>query len=66
MRPSRDRSRPLELWAGIECTVDRVRDAYLDQVELTGHAGRPEGLARVADLRVVALRYPRPLGADRT
>lgn len=51
---------PLEfgLWGGIECTVNRVRDAYFDQVERTGHEGRGEDLGRIAALGVRALRYP--------
>ena len=27
---------PLELWGGVECTVNRVGDAFRDQLELTG------------------------------
>ena len=48
----------MEVWAGIECTVNRVRDGYVDQVELTGHAGRGDDLDRFASLGVAALRYP--------
>lgn len=36
---------PLQLWGGVECTVNRVQDTYFDQVELSGHARR-----RAADL----------------
>ena len=49
---------PLELWAGPECTVNRTRDGYSDQIELTGHDGRPADLDRFAALGVRALRYP--------
>jgi len=49
---------PLELWAGFECTVVRVGDAYHDQLERSGHASRPEDLELVADLGIRALRYP--------
>jgi len=48
----------LELWGGIECSVVRVRDAYVDQVELTGHAQRPDDLDRLAALGARAVRYP--------
>ena len=48
----------LEVWGGIECTVNRVGDRYYDQVELTGHADRPDDLARVAALGIRRLRYP--------
>ena len=58
MPRSRDPSRPLEVWAGVECTVNRVRDGYVDQIELTGHAGRLDDLVRFGALGVSALRYP--------
>ena len=49
---------PVEVWAGIECTVNRVHDRYLDQFERSGHATRPSDLDRLAALGVRALRYP--------
>lgn len=49
---------PLELWAGIECTVNRVQDTYLDQVERTGHATRQDDLERFHGLGIRTLRYP--------
>jgi dTDP-4-dehydrorhamnose reductase len=48
----------LELWGGIECTVNRVGDRYFDQTVLTGHQDRPEDLERFAELGFKALRYP--------
>jgi dTDP-4-dehydrorhamnose reductase len=48
----------LELWGGIECTVNRVGDRYRDQTKLTGHHDRPEDLARFAELGISKLRYP--------
>src|SRR5512133_889027 len=48
----------MELWGGVECTVNRVRDTFLDQVELTGHARRMEDLDRLAELGVRVVRYP--------
>lgn len=50
--------RPIELWAGIECTVNRIGDRYRDQLELSGHAGRLDDLDRIASLGVRAVRYP--------
>ncbi|MCA1632469.1 MAG: sugar nucleotide-binding protein [Acidobacteria bacterium] len=47
-----------ELWAGIECTVNRVGDAHFDQLERTGHASRAEDLDLLAGLGVSAVRYP--------
>ncbi|HKQ05901.1 MAG TPA: family 1 glycosylhydrolase [Blastocatellia bacterium] len=49
---------PLELWAGIECTVNRVGDAYFDQLERSGHAARIDDLDLIAALGVRAVRYP--------
>ena len=48
----------LELWAGIECTVNRVHDRYYDQIEQSGYVNRFDDLDRVAALGVRALRYP--------
>ena len=43
-------ARGLELWAGIECTRNRVGDRYLDQLELSGHDRRIEDLDLFAEL----------------
>ena len=48
----------LELWGGVECTVNRVGDEYFDQLERTGHAARLDDLDRIASLGVRAVRYP--------
>ena len=49
---------PLEVWGGVECTVNRVGDEYFDQLERSGHATRLEDLDRFAELGVRAMRYP--------
>ncbi|HEX8143489.1 MAG TPA: family 1 glycosylhydrolase [Pyrinomonadaceae bacterium] len=51
-------TQPLELWAGVECTVNRVNDLYYDQLEQSGHATRLSDLELFAGLGVRALRYP--------
>jgi dTDP-4-dehydrorhamnose reductase len=48
----------LELWAGPECTVNRVGDRFVDQLELSGHATREADLELLAWLGVKAARYP--------
>src|SRR5687768_11169385 len=48
----------LEVWAGVECTVNRVGDTYFNQCEFSGHATRPEDLDQFAALGITALRYP--------
>lgn len=49
---------PLEIWGGIECTVNRVGDVYFDQVERSGHATRLSDLDLFSDLGLRRLRYP--------
>lgn len=48
----------IELWGGLECTVNRVMDEYFCQMERNGHVGRKEDLERFASLGIRALRYP--------
>jgi len=49
---------PLELWGGVECTVNRLGDAYLDQLARNGHPDRLDDLDRFAALGMRALRFP--------
>ena len=48
----------MEIWGGIECTVNRVHDRFFDQVVRTGHESRIDDLARFAELGIKAIRYP--------
>lgn len=48
----------LELWGGIECTVNRVESAYHDQLRFSGHHERSSDLHAFASLGIKALRYP--------
>jgi dTDP-4-dehydrorhamnose reductase len=48
----------VELWGGVECTVNRVGDQYLDQLKRNGHATRVEDLDLFAALGLRAMRYP--------
>src|SRR5690606_2090325 len=48
----------LEIWGGVECTVNRVRNEYFDQLERSGHATRIEDLEQFAELGIRTLRYP--------
>ncbi len=47
-----------EVWGGIEGTVNRVGDRYLDQMKRSGHWTRIEDLDLIAALGIKALRYP--------
>ncbi len=49
---------PLEVWGGLECTVARIGDAYVDQTLLSGHQHRPRDLDEFAALGLRAIRYP--------
>ncbi|HEY4541398.1 MAG TPA: family 1 glycosylhydrolase [Noviherbaspirillum sp.] len=48
----------IELWGGLECTVNRVGDNYFSQLERNGHATRIEDIERFASLGIRAIRYP--------
>jgi dTDP-4-dehydrorhamnose reductase len=49
---------PLELWAGTECTVNRVGDRWRDQSVANGFDRRLDDLDRIAQLGVKRLRFP--------
>ncbi|MCA1613142.1 MAG: sugar nucleotide-binding protein [Acidobacteria bacterium] len=55
---TRETAAPLELWGGVECTVNRVGEEYFDQLELSGHAARESDLELFAALGLSAMRYP--------
>jgi len=48
----------LELWGGIECTINRVKDLYLDQLDYANHYQRENDLSLIAGLGIKTLRYP--------
>src|SRR3954463_4305176 len=56
--PSAATRSAVELWGGLECTVNRVGDVYFDQMERNGHATRPSDIELFAGLGIRALRYP--------
>lgn len=58
MKDSNQVSSKLELWGGIECTVNRVGNQYFDQLEWNGHATRIDDLKQFAALGIDAIRYP--------
>ncbi|AWL04115.1 family 1 glycosylhydrolase [Massilia oculi] len=49
---------PLELWGGLECTVNRVQDTYFSQLDRNGHSERACDIERFAALGIRAIRYP--------
>jgi len=48
----------MEIWGGIECTVNRVEDVWFDQIIKTGHEARSEDLDLLAELGIKKIRYP--------
>src|SRR4051812_49448356 len=48
----------IELWGGVEATVNRVGDRWFDQSIRSGHHDRLDDLDRFASLGVTALRVP--------
>src|SRR2546423_10739592 len=49
---------PIELWGGVECTVNRVRNQYFNQLDRSGHWRREADLDHFAELGLRALRFP--------
>ena len=47
-----------EIWGGIECTINRVKDEYFDQLEYSGHYVRDDDIDIIAQLGVKAMRFP--------
>lgn len=47
----------LELWGGLECTVNRVHDTWMDQMERCGHRNRLSDFDQIAALGLRTLRY---------
>jgi dTDP-4-dehydrorhamnose reductase len=48
----------LEIWGGLECTVARIGDEFVDQTRLNGHQERVQDLDQFAGLGIAAIRYP--------
>jgi dTDP-4-dehydrorhamnose reductase len=48
----------LQLWAGVECTVNRVDDKFVNQLARSGHWERENDTRLFADLGIRTLRFP--------
>jgi len=48
----------IELWGGVECTINRVGDRFFDQLAACGHYARLDDLDAIAALGIRRLRYP--------
>src|SRR5215213_620381 len=49
---------PLELWGGVECTINRVGDRFFSQLARNGHRQSLGDLDRFAELEIGKLRFP--------
>lgn len=50
--------RNVEVWGGVECTINRVNDSYFDQLQFCGHYTRTKDIELFADLAIKKMRYP--------
>ncbi len=48
----------LELWGGMEYTINRVNDEYFDQLSYSGHYNRPEDIDLIITSGIKTIRYP--------
>ena len=48
----------VDIWGGIECSLNRVNDQYMDQLSLSGHYHRIEDISLFAALGIKMMRYP--------
>ncbi len=48
----------MELWGGVECTVNRVGEVWFDQMAQNGHYGRIDDLDTFAGLGLKTIRQP--------
>ena len=51
------------MWGGIECTVNRVGDAYFTQLDRSGHCRRDGDLERFAALGIRCTPLPGAVGS---
>ncbi len=59
MSMARQSTKRPEIWGGIECSFNRVRDGYMDQLAYAGHYARVESdIESIAALGVKTIRYP--------
>ncbi|MDB5196058.1 MAG: dTDP-4-dehydrorhamnose reductase [Flaviaesturariibacter sp.] len=55
--PTASQSGEMEIWGGLECTINRVRDSFHDQFEYGSVYAQPQREA-IADLGIKKLRFP--------
>src|SRR5206468_3669197 len=59
IRMRRDMSaKTIDVWGGIECTINRVGDVYADQLACVGHYDRLDDLDAIAAPGIRTVRFP--------
>lgn len=48
----------VRIWAGVECTINRVGSNFINQIAKSGHISRPGDLELFASLGIEKIRYP--------
>lgn len=48
----------MEVWGGIECSINRVGEAYFDQLEYDRIYNRPDLMGQITSLGIKTLRFP--------
>ncbi len=47
-----------EIWGGLECTINRIGDKYVDQLELSGFYQNASQLTAIVELGIKRMRFP--------
>ncbi len=46
------------LWGGVECTINRVKDSFFDQLEYSAHYSRASDISLLSNIGIEKIRYP--------
>ncbi len=58
MENTKNFTQQVDIWGGIECTVNRVGEHYFDQLVRNGHTHRISDLDLIAATGIATIRYP--------
>src|SRR5690242_7340519 len=47
-----------EVWGGLECTINRIKDTFRDQLKYARHYERTHDIDHIAAMGIRMLRYP--------
>ena len=57
-------SSKIEIWGGLECTINRVGDVFRDQLTDNGHYDREGDIGHFSKLGIKAIRYSGIVGTS--